>query len=133
MVEGSSGTFYKGTQVFYVPLGFESWRPDINDDDQNTSREIIRWGGYSPEPETTCGGSLFNHDNVFHIHPITGQALLYISYWDAGLRIVDVSILRPSPTLKAFHGLKTMKSGDGLVARAPTMVGTGPTEAGTPT
>ena len=91
MVEGDSGTFYKGTQVFYVPLGFESWRPDINDDDQNTSREIIRWGGYSPEPETTCGGSLFNHDNVFHIHPITGQALLYISYWDAGLRIVDVS------------------------------------------
>ena len=34
---------------------------------------------------------LFNHDNVFHIHPITGQKLLYISYWDAGLRIVDVS------------------------------------------
>ena len=60
MVEGSSGTFYKGTQVFYVPLGFESWRPDVNDEDQNTSREIIRWGGYSPEPETTCGGSLFN-------------------------------------------------------------------------
>ena len=97
MVEGDSGVFYKGTQVFYVPLGFESWRPDINDEDQNTSREIIRWGGYSPEPETTCGGSLFNHDNVFHIHPITGQALLYISYWDAGLRIVDVSNPPPIP------------------------------------
>ena len=27
MVEGDSGTFYKGTQVFYVPLGFESWNP----------------------------------------------------------------------------------------------------------
>ena len=91
MVEGDSGVFYKGTQIFYVPLGFESWRPDVNDEDQNVSREIIRWGGYTPEPETTCGGSLFNHDNVFHIHTITGQALLYISYWDAGLRIVDVS------------------------------------------
>nr|ADD96595.1 hypothetical protein [uncultured organism MedDCM-OCT-S11-C383] len=66
MVEGDSGTFYKGTQVFYVPLGFESWRPDINDDDQNTSREIIRWGGYSPEPETTCGGSLFTTTRVPH-------------------------------------------------------------------
>ena len=48
MVEGDSGVFYKGTQIFYVPLGFESWRPDVNDEDQNTSREIIRWGGYSP-------------------------------------------------------------------------------------
>ena len=91
MVEGDSGTFYKGTQVFYVPLGLESWIPTDTDEEQNQSRQILRWGGYSPEPETTCGGSIFNHDNVFHIHPITGQKLLYISYWDAGLRIVDVS------------------------------------------
>jgi hypothetical protein len=91
MVEGDSGTFYKGIQVFYVPLGFESWNPTSTDEQQNDSRQILRWGGYSPEPETTCGGSIFNHDNVFHIHPITGQKLLYISYWDAGLRIVDVS------------------------------------------
>ena len=102
MVEGDSGTFYKGTQIFYVPLGFESWRPDQNDGEQNVSREIIRWGGYSPEPETTCGGSIFNHDNVFHIHPITGQALLYISYWDAGLRIVDVS---EPPTIPDPEGI----------------------------
>ena len=91
MVEGSSGTFYKGTQIFYVPLGFESWNPMSTDEEQNNSRQILRWGGYSPEPDTTCGGSLFNHDNVFQVHPITGQKLLYISYWDAGLRIVDVS------------------------------------------
>ena len=53
----------------------------------------------SPEPgdQAVRGGSLFNHDNVFHIHPITGQALLYISYWDAGLRIVDVSNPPPVP------------------------------------
>ena len=91
MAEGDSGTFYKGTQIFYVPLGFESWIPTSTDEEQNTSREIIRWGGYTPDVATTCGGSLFNHDNVFHVHPITGQKLLYISYWDAGLRIVDVS------------------------------------------
>ena len=91
MTEGDSGTFYKGTQIFYVPMGFESWLPTQTDEQQNSSREILRWGGYSPEPETTCGGSIFNHDNVFHIHPITGQKLLYVSYWGAGLRIVDVS------------------------------------------
>ena len=91
MVEGTSGTYYKGTQIFYVPLGFESWLPTQTDEQQNTSREIIRWGGYSPEPETTCGGTIFNHDNVFFEHPITKQKLLIISYWGAGLRIVDVT------------------------------------------
>jgi len=93
MVEGESGTFYKGTQVFYVPRGFESWMPvpGQNDEQQNSTREIIRWGGYTPEPETTCGGSIFNHDHVYFIHPITGQKLLVASYWGAGLRLVDVS------------------------------------------
>ena len=44
MVEGGSGTFYKGTQIFYVPRGLESWLPNQNDEQQNSSREIIRWG-----------------------------------------------------------------------------------------
>jgi len=90
-IEGGNGATYKGAQVFYVPLGFESWDPTQTDDEQNSSREIFRWGGYTPEIDTTCGGTIFNHDNVFQIHPITGQKLLYLSYWEAGLRIVDVS------------------------------------------
>jgi len=90
-IEGGAGTTYKGTQIFYVPLGFESWLPTQTDDQQNQSREIVRWGGYSPEPDTTCGGTVFNHDNVYFEHPITKQKLLVISYWGAGLRIVDVS------------------------------------------
>ena len=93
MVEGESGTFYKGTQIFYVPRGFESWipQPGQNEEQQNSTREILRWGGYTPEPETTCGGSIFNHDHVYFVHPITKQKLLVASYWGAGLRIVDVS------------------------------------------
>ena len=91
MVEGSSGTFYKGTQVFYALIDFEGLNPFDNQEQQNASREILRWGGYTPEPETTCGGSIFNHDNVFFIHPITKQKMLAISYWGAGLRLVDVS------------------------------------------
>ncbi|MBR79971.1 MAG: hypothetical protein CMA88_04215, partial [Euryarchaeota archaeon] len=43
------------------------------------------------EPDTTCGGSIFNHDHVYFVHPITKQRLLIASYWGAGLRIVDVS------------------------------------------
>ena len=81
----------KGTQVFYVPLGFESWLPNQNDEQQNSSREILRWGAYTPEGQTTCGGSVFNHDHVFFVHPVTKQKLLIASYWDAGLRIVDVT------------------------------------------
>ena len=91
MVEGSSGTFYKGTQVFYALIDFEGLNPFNNQQQQNASREIMRWGGYTPEPETTCGGSIFNHDNVFFIHPVTGQKMLAVSYWGAGLRVVDVS------------------------------------------
>ena len=81
----------KGTQVFYVPLGLESWMPNQNEEEQNSSREILRWGAYTPEGQTTCGGSVFNHDHVFFVHPVTKQKLLIASYWDAGLRIVDVT------------------------------------------
>ena len=77
---------YKGTQIFYAPDGLESFIQG-----ENESKEIVRWGGYSPDPATTCGGTVFNHDNVIHRHPITNQILLYVSYWDAGLRILDVS------------------------------------------
>ena len=55
MVEGSSGTFYKGTQIFYALIDFEGLNPTNNNEQQNASREIIRWGGYTPEPQTTCG------------------------------------------------------------------------------
>ena len=91
MVEGGSGTFYKGTQVFYVPRGFESWLPNQNDEQQNSSREIIRWGGYTPEPDTTCGGSIFNHDHVYFVHPITKQRLLIASYWGCLLYTSDAA------------------------------------------
>ncbi|MCH2431410.1 MAG: hypothetical protein MK206_00220, partial [Candidatus Poseidoniia archaeon] len=77
---------YKGTQIFYAPDGLDSFIQGNNE-----SKEIARWGGYSPDPSTTCGGTVFNHDNVIHRHPITNQILLYVSYWDAGLRILDVT------------------------------------------
>jgi hypothetical protein len=84
--EIGGGGLYKGTQIFWA---FES---DSSIQGENESvRAITRWGGYAPDPATTCGGSVFNSDNVIHRHPVTGQILLYAAYWDAGLRIVDVS------------------------------------------
>ena len=52
---------------------------------------IQEWAVYQPDSGTTCGGSVFNHDHVVRQHPVTGQVLMYLSYWDAGLRIVDVT------------------------------------------
>ena len=44
MVEGDSGTFYKGTQIFYVPLGFESWiDPTATDEEQYNRVQFRMW------------------------------------------------------------------------------------------
>jgi len=46
----------------------------------------------SPEPQGSQGLS-FNsaHDLTLLVHPATGHILLYVAYWDSGLRIVDVT------------------------------------------
>ena len=46
----------------------------------------------SPEPQGDDGLS-FNsaHDLTLLVHPDTGHVLLYVAYWDSGLRIVDVT------------------------------------------
>lgn len=40
-----------------------------------------------PQP----GRLVFPHDAFIETHPETGQRLMYVAYWDAGLRIVDIS------------------------------------------
>lgn len=75
-VEGESEAV-KGTEIHKI--------------DYANTGTLTMWGEYTPELSTTCGGSVFNHDNVVREHPITGQILFYGAYWDAGLRIVDVS------------------------------------------
>ena len=45
-----------------MPDGLESFIPG---EGENESKEIVRLGGYSPDPATTCGGTVFNHDNSF--------------------------------------------------------------------
>ncbi|HWG90526.1 MAG TPA: hypothetical protein VNZ52_06705, partial [Candidatus Thermoplasmatota archaeon] len=36
-------------------------------------------------------GLVFPHDATVQKHPLTNQTLMYVAYWDAGLRIVDIS------------------------------------------
>lgn len=35
----------------------------------------------------------FPHDAIPQVHPLTGQTLLYVAYWDKGLQLVDMSNL----------------------------------------
>jgi hypothetical protein len=39
----------------------------------------------------SAGGIGIVHDTFLQLHPITGQPLLYVSHWDRGLRILDLS------------------------------------------
>ncbi len=46
--------------------------------------------GCSPRPDF-CVGFNFAHEGYIQRHPRSGRVLDYISYWDSGLRIVDVT------------------------------------------
>lgn len=55
---------------------------------------------------TDRGGSnqlVFPHDAIPQRHPFTGQDLLYVSYWDKGLQVVDISDLNTAlPVVGSF-------------------------------
>lgn len=43
------------------------------------------------EPGATGGPGLMPHDVSVSVHPLTGQTLAYVAYWDVGVVILDVS------------------------------------------
>lgn len=43
------------------------------------------------EPGATGGPGLFPHDVSVSVHPVTGQTLAYVAYWDLGVVILDVT------------------------------------------
>ena len=90
MVEGGSGLSTRAPKYSTCPEvsnhGFQTRMTS-----SRTQAGDYQVGWLHPEPDTTCGGSIFNHDHVYFVHPITKQRLLIASYWGAGLRIVDVS------------------------------------------
>ncbi len=60
------------------------------------------------DPAGDARGVRLVHDAVHQTHPITGQDLMYVAHWDAGVRIVDITdpsapqeigvFVDPSPT-----------------------------------
>lgn len=78
-------------------------------------------GAYSVTEPAPPGKIYFPHDAFIERHPITKKLLLYVAYWDAGVRIVDITnILQPnqiaeyhdfSPSsLAQMHDVKTYPS-----------------------
>jgi len=51
-------------------------------------------------PDASGGPGLFPHDVSVSVHPITGQTLAYVAYWDIGVVILDVAD-PAAPTLLA--------------------------------
>lgn len=43
------------------------------------------------EPGATGKPGLFPHDVSVSVHPVTGQTLAYVAYWDVGVVILDIS------------------------------------------
>jgi len=61
-------------------------------DASDWTQPVVLTDYVSPEPQGAQGLS-FNsaHDLTLLVHPDTGHVLLYVAYWDSGLRIVDVT------------------------------------------
>ncbi|MFA5861860.1 MAG: hypothetical protein WDA16_09215 [Candidatus Thermoplasmatota archaeon] len=60
--------------------------------------------------ETPPAGKLyFPHDAFMEEHPVTHKLLMYVAYWDAGVRIVDISDLTRPKEIAVFNDFAPSK------------------------
>ncbi len=68
--------------------------------DATGAKRLVPAGQYAPQSAAGLDETLssreaapgpFPHDETFQFDPVTGAPILFVSYWDLGLRIVDVS------------------------------------------
>lgn len=52
---------------------------------------------------------IFPHDAFIERHPLTGKLLLTVAYWDAGIRIVDISDLAQPKEIAAYRDFAPSK------------------------
>lgn len=52
---------------------------------------ITQVAEYSQREVAPDGKLFFPHDTYVEVHPLTGDTLMYVSYWDLGLHVVDIT------------------------------------------
>lgn len=55
------------------------------------------------------GESFFPHDTTVYRHPVTGQLLAYVAYWDLGMVILDITDPSKPVELSTFHDFSPSK------------------------
>jgi hypothetical protein len=66
-------------------------------------------GVYEVTDAPPPGKLYFPHDAFIERHPLTGKLLMYVAYWDAGIRIVDITDLAQPKEIAAFHDFAPSK------------------------
>ncbi len=56
-----------------------------------SGQAITQVGEYSVRDVAPEGKLYFPHDTYVEVHPLTGDTLMYVSYWDLGLHVVDIT------------------------------------------
>ena len=94
------GTLAPGTLDAALPATQRVHITQLVRTDQGARLEPL--GTYSVTEIPPEGRLIFPHDTFVERHPTTGQLLMYVAYWDAGLRIVDIADPRMPVEVAAF-------------------------------
>ncbi|HWG90386.1 MAG TPA: hypothetical protein VNZ52_06000 [Candidatus Thermoplasmatota archaeon] len=103
----------------------------VVEEDPQGKWTLLPVGQYSPqstagtdetiESRETAPGPL-PHDMTFQFDPVDGTPLLYVSYWDLGLRVVDVSNPRAPREVGTWAGQGAARYEGNVHGAAPTVV-----------
>lgn len=94
------GTLAPGAIDAALPVTHRVYITQLVRTDQGARLEPL--GTYSVVEVPQPGRLIFPHDTFVERHPTTGQLLMYVAYWDAGLRIVDISDPRMPVEIASF-------------------------------
>lgn len=94
------GTLAPGTIDAALPVTQRVYITQLVRTEQGARLELL--GTYSVTQTPQQGRLIFPHDTFVERHPQTGRLLMYVAYWDAGLRIVDITDPRLPTEIATF-------------------------------
>lgn len=94
------GTLAPGTVDAALPVTQRVYVTQLVRTDQGARLEPL--SSYSVTEPPQPGRLVFPHDAFVERHPQTGQLLMYVAYWDAGLRVVDLTDPRAPREMASF-------------------------------